>query len=360
MDEFVEKLKDSQTSESENSNLSPCRDTSSPSSSDVEYLFPKCTSNWDSHLVDKLGVRYQDEDILSIVNSKWCLFHLTAADHRQIERCLDACDLKLDYESLDVIAPNIVTPLKIWVTWKPNEEQLKIIRTEQLLEKFETRLEEFNYCLAHVIARRKPNTTISEWKYQTLFKKLLHLFNFYTWSQPFLETEKAMIMGKTVSSKADILCCRSDPGINKSIVCICEIKKTCPEEDESDLHPRKKLRQFSEQSVSTVTSFERTLLSQHIGELFVYLDQSVRNEGILGITVEKTLVRITFLHVEKSSMEKIQFGNSAGSVKLNEMKRPVFYFSKRFNFLKQEERRVLFKALLLIKMMQVKFEKGSA
>lgn len=59
-------------------------------------------------------------------------------------------------------------------------------------------------------------------------------------------------------------------------------------------------------------------------------------------------------------MEKIQFGNSAGSVKLNEMKRPVFYFSKRFNFLKQEERRVLFKALLLIKMMQVKFEKGSA
>lgn len=69
------------------------------------------------------------------MNSKWCLFHLTAADHRQIERCLDACDLKLDYESLDVIAPNIVTPLKIWVTWKPNEEQLKIIRTEQLLEK---------------------------------------------------------------------------------------------------------------------------------------------------------------------------------------------------------------------------------
>lgn len=65
---------------------------------------------------------------------KWHVYY-RGIDHRQIERCLDACDLKLDYESLDVIAPNIVTPLKIWVTWKPNEEQLKIIRTEQLLEK---------------------------------------------------------------------------------------------------------------------------------------------------------------------------------------------------------------------------------
>lgn len=70
-------------------------------------------------------------------------------------------------------------------------------------------------------------------------------------------------------------------------------------------------------------------------------------------------VRMTFLHVEKSSMEKIQFGNTAGSVKLNEMKRPIFYFSKRYNFLKQADRRILFKALLLIKMMQNKFEKGS-
>lgn len=130
----VEMLKDSQTSESDNSNLSPRR-SSSPSSSESEFVFPKCTSDWDSYLVDKLGVRYQDEDIFTILTSKWCLFHLTENDHRLIERCLDACDLKLDYESLDVVASSIVTPLKKWATWNPDEEQLKIIRTEPLLEK---------------------------------------------------------------------------------------------------------------------------------------------------------------------------------------------------------------------------------
>lgn len=42
-------------------------------------------------------------------------------------------------------------------------------------------------------------------------------------SQPLLETEKAVIMGKTVSSTADILCCLSDPGIDKPVVCICDV-----------------------------------------------------------------------------------------------------------------------------------------
>lgn len=42
-------------------------------------------------------------------------------------------------------------------------------------------------------------------------------------SQPLLETEKAVIMGKTMSSTADILCCLSDPGIDKSVVCICDV-----------------------------------------------------------------------------------------------------------------------------------------
>lgn len=343
-------------------NLSACPDTSSPSSNDVDFIFPKNTANWDSRVVDRLRVRPVEEDIFCIVNSKWCLFHLSSADHRVIERCVEACDLKLDYESLDGIARNIVTPLKPWVSaWKPNEDQLKIIRTEELLKKFETRLDEFSYCLANIVAQRKPDTTISEWKYQILFKDLLRLFDFYTWSQPLLETEKAVIMGKTVSSTADILCCLSDPGIDKPVVCICDIRDTCTEEEnESGLHPRKKPRCHSGDSITVTTSSEKSSLSPHIGELFVYLDQSVRNEGILGLTVVKTLVRITYLHVEKSSMEQIKLGNSAGSIKLDELKRPVFYHSKPLNFMKKEDRRVLFKALLLIKLMQLKYEKGSA
>lgn len=352
------------TIEPEDPNISAIPDTSSPSFNDITFLFPKHTANWDSRVVDRLGVRCTEEDIFSIVNSKWCLFHLSSTDHRVIERCVDACNLKLDHESLDVIAPNTVTPLKTWVnSWKPNEEQLKVIKTEELLEKFETRLGEFSYCLANIIAQRKPDTRISEWKYQTLFKKALRLFDFYTWSQPFLETEKAMVVGKTVSSKADILCCLSDPGIHKSVVCMCEIKEACTEEegDGKDFHPRKRpRRQSGDSSPNVTTSSEKCSLSPHIGELFVYLDQSVRNEGILGITVERTLVRITYLHVEKSSIEKIKRWNSESCIKLDELMRPVFYFSRPFNFLKQEDRRVLFKALLVIKLMQLRYEKGSA
>eukprot|EP00105_Crassostrea_gigas_P044731 XP_019928879.1 PREDICTED: uncharacterized protein LOC109620582 [Crassostrea gigas] len=138
------------------------------------------------------------------------------------------------------------------------------------------------------------------------------------------------------------------------------IRDACSKVDESVLQPRKRPRCHSGDSSSTVTtSSEKWSLSPHFGELFVYLDQSVRNEGILGITVEKTLVRITYLYVEKSSMEQIKLGNSTGSIELNELNRPVFYYSKPLNFMKQKDRRVLFKALLFMKLMQLKYEKGS-
>lgn len=134
----VQMLKNLHASESDNSSSFPQTSSSSRScetGSRSEFVFPKCTSHWNSNVVDKLGVRFQDEDIFAIIISKWCLFHLSANDYRQIERCLGACDLKLDYETLDTISSRIVTPIKKWVTWKPDEEQLKIIRTEPLLQK---------------------------------------------------------------------------------------------------------------------------------------------------------------------------------------------------------------------------------
>lgn len=55
--------------------------------------------------------------------------------------------------------------------------------------------------------------------------------------------------------------------------------------------PAKKLRNSS--SVDTANSYnvDKNTWSQHIGDLFVYLDKSSVNEGILGITVKKTWVR---------------------------------------------------------------------
>lgn len=55
--------------------------------------------------------------------------------------------------------------------------------------------------------------------------------------------------------------------------------------------PAKKLRNSS--SVDTANSYnvDNSSWSQHIGDLFVYLDKSSVNEGILGISVKKTWVR---------------------------------------------------------------------
>lgn len=57
-------------------------------------------------------------------------------------------------------------------------------------------------------------------------------------------------------------------------------------------------------------------------------------------------------------MEKIRNTpvNRPGSLKLNEYENPEFYYSQCYNFLKRQDRKELFKTLLLIKIMQVRRE----
>lgn len=51
--------------------------------------------------------------------------------------------------------------------------------------------------------------------------------------------------------------------------------------------------------------------------------------------------------------------NSPGSVKLcDDDEHPIFYYSEFYNFLKQRDRKILFKALLTIRLMQERFEAG--
>lgn len=55
--------------------------------------------------------------------------------------------------------------------------------------------------------------------------------------------------------------------------------------------PAKKLRNSSSVDAGNVYNVDNSSWSQHIGDLFVYLDKSSVNEGILGISVKKTWVR---------------------------------------------------------------------
>lgn len=55
--------------------------------------------------------------------------------------------------------------------------------------------------------------------------------------------------------------------------------------------PAKKLRNSSSVDAGNVYNVDNSSWSQYIGDLFVYLDKSSVNEGILGISVKKTWVR---------------------------------------------------------------------
>lgn len=48
--------------------------------------------------------------------------------------------------------------------------------------------------------------------------------------------------------------------------------------------------------------------------------------------------------------------NRKTALHLPEEKKPKFYYSKRYNFLNRDDRKIVFKALLLIRMMEDRFE----
>lgn len=68
-------------------------------------------------------------------------------------------------------------------------------------------------------------------------------------------------------------------------------------------------------------------------------------------------VRITSLHVNKDTLEKIRTGDVTRSVQYEVgEQRPWFSYSKPMNYLKKEDRNELVQALLHINTMQKKYE----
>lgn len=57
-----------------------------------------------------------------------------------------------------------------------------------------------------------------------------------------------------------------------------------------DSPPEKKLRSTFSISSCVASSITDSLLAQHVGELFVYMDKSVTSRAVLGMTVERTHV----------------------------------------------------------------------
>lgn len=348
----------------ENSNTSPGKSTtSSPSSSNIDI--PTSTP----HFVDKLGIRFYKEDILKIILNRWCLIRLSSDSRTKVDTLVNACDFKFDYEAIEDIPPRKGKYEKLKKKWSPDDNQMMTLRLNEnkgmvSVNWLSVKLHEISFCL-HSIISETPKKAVSEWKYQTLFEKLLQLFCFDTLSQPFIETEKALLMGHTISSKADIICSRLDTKFERPIICVCE---TITEKEDASCPPRKKMKPDvavtsktkDDDTTSSRTYFDdHNLWAQHIGELLVYLDKSFRYDGILGITIEKTWVRFTYLEVSKTTIKKIKErpANRAGSLEVDEDERPIFCYSERYNYLNRKDRKIIFKVLILIKKMQSDYEK---
>ncbi|XP_062574341.1 uncharacterized protein LOC134236190 [Saccostrea cucullata] len=325
---------------------------SSNAPSSNESTLPKCTSEWDNRFVDKLGVRLIEEDIFQIILGKWRLVCLTEDEELEVENSVMACDLQLNYSSLEDVPVEYIYES----SWVLSPGQVEQIRRFPLLKKFLVKLDDFNFILAEIIVGSNSKSAISGGRYETLFDKLLQLFGLNTLNHSFISPEKALIRRRSMSSRADLMVCsQARQKFKRKVVFICKVKKDLQEEPDSS-PPRKKQRTATQEQEQPGGGFigDHNLLTQHIGELFVYLDSSLSRQGTLGFTIEKTWVRVTYLDVTKSGWSKIKNNpsNRAGSTQYEEGEQPRFFYSKRYNFLNREDRKVLFKAILLIRTMQ--------
>lgn len=70
-------------------------------------------------------------------------------------------------------------------------------------------------------------------------------------------------------------------------------------------------------------------------------------------------VTFTRLFVLDETLKKIQSSSSHGSVKLKEEERPVLYYSRPYNYLLQDDRKEIVKALLTLTVMEKRRAKKS-
>lgn len=326
-------------------------------------------------IVDKLGIRCIQEDVLKIISQRWCLVRLSNNSLSKIDDLVSACDFKFDYEAIEDIPERKGKFEKIMKKWALEEKQmfkLKLHEDEEIVKVpwVSVKLHEFSFCV-HTIVTEHPKKEVSEGKYQTLFEKLLQLFGFNTLSQPFAETKKISIMGRTISSKTDIICSRLDTGSDNPVIFVCKWQKEddmCP--------PKKRMKQdvaantsmgketdiaFPQSNIASARTNigDHSLWAQNIEDLLVHLDKSFRYDGILGITFDKTWIRFTYLEVSKTYMKEMKErpANRPGPLNVDEDERPIFYYSERYNYLSRSDRLIIFKALMLIKKMQLDYEK---
>lgn len=334
------------------------KDSNTPSSSDENVLLH--TSRWTPTLLDKLGVVISENSPEQIIK-EWSLVTLSQSVLKDIETKVlktSLCLRNMDFASVE----------ELWERTRHNKNLVKLLQPDDfhdtighsLKSLFErSSFDDFLYTLGCVLNVVEEKRETFKWQYELLFHKFLQMFGMSSMHQPLVSTKEAQILGRTVGSRPDLLCTTSNPRTHRPILIVCQVSKdSAPVNETDESPPNKKPRSnASVNSASTSCQSPACFCAPHVGGLLVHLNRSATSRAILGMTVEKTFVRITSLHVNKDTLEKIRTADVTRSVQYDVgEQRPWFSYSKPMNYLKKEDRNELVQALLHINMMQKKYE----
>ncbi|XP_062572833.1 uncharacterized protein LOC134234807 [Saccostrea cucullata] len=213
--EELENVKESSKLTSEESSK-PTSESYGSSSLDSDEFTPKSTSDWDSHFVDKLGVESTEAGIIDIILKEWHVAVVPPSEIKEIEATVEAClieDLDKAFENMTVSEFN-----RDKFGLNPSEMAKIDNKHPHLKKTFVPNIVHFTFALERIFIDCLAKREISEGKYELLFENLLKSFGLFTLNHSHIGVEKSMIRGKTMSSKADILCIRRKPLMEKEII----------------------------------------------------------------------------------------------------------------------------------------------
>lgn len=240
----------------------------------------------------------------------------------------------------------------------PNEEKLRdeVTIKEIDISKYSTFVKKFGVSLWYIL--KEKQSVIHEERYRCLFEQFLEMFGLEVMAKPVIDTESTEIFQQKVSARADIVCI-SPRDVEKCVLAVCEVTNECCVSEVDTEPTAAKLRKTGDPPGREDLRLPDRLPAQHVGDLLAYLDKSICKEALLGMTVEKTAVTFTRLSVLDETLRKIQSSPSQGTVKLKEEERPVLYHSKPYNYLLQDDRKEIAKALLTLTVMEKRRAKKS-
>ncbi|XP_061186550.1 uncharacterized protein LOC133194658 [Saccostrea echinata] len=330
-----------------------------------ENELPRNTCFWTINVIDKFGIRRVLSNPFKLIYQEWWPLRLTKVELARIEEIADICYLPwINFNSLEDIPFQVNMPFeKFGNEWFPAVECAE-------LKLFSKNLQTFRFHLFDVIQqlhtqKKRESMEPCGIEYHILFEKFLGLFEFRAKSQPQFPRGLAKIFDQEISSKADLLCLKSDEP--KTILFLCkhgEVKRKCSSDEAGYSPARKKLCSTTGHVTVTKEATSSTnvdigmpsdLYAQHVGELLAHMDSSVMNRGLLGMVIQKTNVIFTYLEIEQQSYEKMRKRKEPGSdFDQTLQKNPVLYYTDQYNFLKRDDRHEIFKALVAVKMMEMK------